>query len=62
MSSSFNVKLPSKRITATDKETIGNNNGPNSASGSSKLKTGPTNIPTINRNNIAGNLVHQANH
>ena len=58
----FSVRLPSNRITATDRETIGNSSSPNNLSGSSKPVAGPMIMPQINRKIIDGSRAHQASH
>ena len=62
ISSNLSVKLPSKRMIATDNETIGNNSSPNSSSGFNQPVKGPKIIPESNKNTIAGSFTHQANH
>jgi len=56
------VSEPSNKITATDKDIIGNNKSPKIASGSTTENTGPNNKPVTKRNKIAGILATQANH
>jgi hypothetical protein len=62
ISLNFSVRLPSNRMMATDNDTIGNSRSPNSFSGSNQPVKGPKTIPESNRNTIAGNFTHQANH
>ena len=58
----LSVRLPSNKIIATANETIGNSNSPNSCSGFNQPVSGPSIIPAINKNTIAGNFTHHANH
>ncbi len=53
---------PSKRIKATDKETIGKSVPPRNASGSITLKTGPNSSPATNNKMIDGTWARQASH
>ncbi|MNG22036.1 hypothetical protein D3C84_1064770 [compost metagenome] len=56
------VRLPSKRISATDREISGNSSGPNSACGSSRPVAGPARMPASSRKRMAGRRRRQASH
>ncbi|MDT4836417.1 hypothetical protein FQZ97_701140 [compost metagenome] len=56
------VRLPSNRISATDREISGNSSGPNSACGSSRPVAGPAMMPASSRKRIAGRRRRQASH
>ena len=56
------VSEPSNKITATLKETTGNNKSPNNASGSSTPLKGPRIKPVSSKNKIAGTRNAQATH
>ena len=62
ISLNLSVRLPSNRMTATDREIIGNNSLPKIRSGFSQPKTGPAKMPAISKKRMAGNFTRQANH
>jgi hypothetical protein len=62
ISPSFSVRLPSNRMIATDRATIGCRVSRNNWSGLIHPNTGPTSMPAMSRNKIAGRRARQASH